>query len=329
MMHPLAHAPLLALLLITNPALAHQPTDGAQDAPQNERGENDKVEDEIIQAAPGSGVSFSAHGGGTFLNDTDFDGTIGTFQYNAFNAGIKGVFDVGEHGHLSLGFDSGWINYDITPSTSSVAGDAASIGAEFDDVTTLALNITYSDQTNEGSSWYITGGVLSGAENDADFNDSIDGLFGGGFRYKLSDTLELGLGVLVKTRLDDDVLIVPIPQIRYTIDERWSIASEGAGIKLNYKASEALNYGLSGQYRSTTFRLDAAHAFAPNGMATQRAIPVAFYARYAPSEHIELIGKVGGVFGGELEILNTGGNTIASQGIDTALFGSIAISFKF
>lgn len=274
-------------------------------------------------------IDFAAYARGTFLDASDFDDTIGEFGYNEFNLGVSASRKVGDSGRFSIGFDAGFINYDITPSATSVAGDAADIGAEFDNVTTLSLIATYGDRFDDQTSWFIGAGVLSAMESDADFGDSIDTLLTGGFKHKVNDKLELGIGVLVKTQLDDDVLIVPIPQIKYTIDDRWSIATERAGLKLNYKASDSINYGLMGEYSSTTFRLDNTHAFAPEGVATHRRIPVSFYLEYKPNDTIVVSARIGAELGSELDILDTNGNDVTAQDIDTGIFGSLGVSFKF
>lgn len=274
-------------------------------------------------------ISFSAYARGTVVDEADFDSDIGTFKYTAFNLGLNASRHIGDSGQISVAFDAGLINYDIDASPLSVAGDAASIGAEFDDVTTLSLVGIYADQFNETSTWYIGGGVLSGSEDDADFGDSIDGLIFGGYRYKFNDQLELGIGVAVRSRLDDDVLIVPVPEIIYTVNEFWSIETEGIGLKINYKASDSLDYGVTGEFASTTFRLNDSHSFAVDGVATHRRFPLAFYAQLAPNETVEIIGTIGAELGGELEVINTSGNEVASQDLDTGVFGSLSVRFKF
>ena len=274
-------------------------------------------------------ISFSAHAGGTFFSKSDFDNSIGEFGYSAYELGVSASRKVGDAGRFTLGFDAGFINYDIVPSATSVAGDAADIGAEFDNVTTLSLIGMYSDKFDDETSWFIGAGVLSAMESDADFGDSIDWLLTGGVTHKFNDKLELGIGVLVKTQLDDDVLIVPIPQIKYTINDQWSIESERAGLKVNYKASDSINYGIMGEYNSTTFRLDDSHAFASEGVATHRSFPLSFYVDYKPNKAVVVNARVGVELGGELEILDTNGNDVTSQDIDAGIFGAVGVSFRF
>jgi hypothetical protein len=340
MRHPISvnTAPILAgLFLLVSPALGTEPEEpradkqpdqqaDQQSEPQSGQQSEQETEQIVDEHAD---ISFSAYLEGSFLSETDFDSSIGTFEYITINAGINARTKIGDAGTLSVGFDAGLINYDIKPSATSVVGDAASIGAEFDDITTLSLIGTYTDRTDEGSTWYIGGGLLSGAERDAEFGDSIDGLIAGGYLHRVNNNLEIGIGVYARTQLDDDVLIVPVPQVKYTIDQRWSISTKGAGLKVNYKSSDALTYGISGEYESVSFRLDSTHAAAPGGMVNQRGFPIAFYAQYAPNDLIQISGKVGSVIGSEIEILSTSGSEVATQDIETGVFGSIMVSFRF
>lgn len=322
----LTSALILTFGLACGIAGANQPQSESENQSQSTAIDNDQA-NEI--KAENHEISLSAYVQGTLASEADFDADIGTFEYSKFNAGIIASRKLGDSARLSVSFDAGLINYDISTSPASVVGDAASIGAEFDDVTTLSLIATYTDRLNDSTTWFLMGGAISAGEDDADFSDSLDGLIGGGFLYEMNDKLKLGLGVVVKTQLDDDVLIVPVPQIQYTLDDRWSINTQGIGVRVNYKASDSLDYGVSGQYESTTFRLDDSHASATDGMATHRSFPVAFYAKYSPNDTIEISGQIGGLIAGELEILNTSGNEITAQDIDTGIFGSITVSFKF
>ncbi len=316
-MNPLAVTPLsLALCLVSSALGANEPPNQVDPQPD-------------LQPESSHPFVFEAHTQALFVADSDFDDEIGEFQYNKIAAGIKATRRIGNSGMLSIDFDAGLLNYEITPSASSVAGDAANIGAQFDDVTMLSLIATYAHRTDQGGTWFIGGGVYVGLENDADFGDSIDGMITGGYIYKINNNLELGMGIAMRTRLDDSVLVVPVPQIKYTINEYWSITGQGVGAKINYKASDSLNYGISGGYESTTFRLDGSHTLAPDGMVTHQRFPLAFYAQYQSNDTIEISGRIGGLLASELEILDTNGNDLTRQDIDTGIFGALTVSFRF
>ena len=326
---PAAVSLFAALILGSGSAFANQPAEPSESSESSESSEPATESENLPVAETQTGFTFEARVHGSYLSDADFDDGTGEFGFAEYGLGIKASRRVGDMGMLSIDFNAGIVDYDITPSATAVAGDAASIGSEFDTVTTLSLIGMYAARTDEGLSWFVGGGVLSNGENSADFGDTIDGMLMGGFRYKVNNKLELGIGVAARTRLDDDVLVVPMPQVRYTINEYWSIESEGVGLKFNYKASDALDYGLTAQFASTTFRLDDSHAAAPEGIATHRRFPIAFYTIYEPNDTIEISGRIGAMMAGELEILDTNGNDLTSQDIDTGIFGSINVSFKF
>ncbi|MEX0875990.1 MAG: hypothetical protein WD114_00905 [Phycisphaerales bacterium] len=324
---PMAPALVLLLAALTPAAIAQS------DPPETEQSDTERPQAESAEQTPEEqspdSLSLSVYLEGVYNAHTDFDDDIGELKLTEYHAGINAIVRTENAGVFNIGFDAGLLDYDITPSATSVAGDAADIGQGFEDIHTLSLIAIYTDAINESTNWFAGAGVISAGEKDADFDETIDWLGTAGFSHKFSDKLQIGIGVLVKTRLDDDLLIVPIPQIRYDIDERWSISSERAGLKINYKASDALSYGVTGEYDTISFRLDDSHALAPEAMATHRRIPIAAYAVYTPSPAIEIRGRIGTALGGELEILDDDGDEIASQDIDAAIFGSLTVSFRF
>lgn len=314
---------LLIVSLAASPLLANQPGD---DSPESR--ESTRAAQEIDQS-PKPSLTLRASLGATFQADADFDDDIGELSLAEYRTSISALWDIEDAGRLSIELSAGLLDYDITPSATAVAGDAASIGSELDNIHTLGLSGIYSDRFSDTTSWFVGGGIGFSGEDDADFGDSFDWRFTTGFQYKQSETFSWGVGVLVASRLEDDVLVVPVPQITWNINDRWTLASQRAGLRLSYKSSDTLTYGLSGEYRSDSFRLDDTHAAAPEGMGTHRRIPVALFAQYKAHEQIVIDASVGAALGGELEFLDTNGNDISKQDIDPGIFASINISYRF
>jgi opacity protein-like surface antigen len=314
--------PLLLIALCGSPVLAAQPTQ----QPDQAQGERDA--EQIERTGPAT-LTLRASAGVTYQADADFDGNIGELSLLEYRAGLTALINFEDAGRLSINLSAGLLDYDVSPSPTSVAGDAASIGAELDTIHTLGLTGIYSDRFNDTTNWFIGAGVGFTGEEDADFGDGFDWLFTGGFEYKQSDTLTWGIGVLVKSQLEDDVLIVPVPRITWKIDDRWTLASERAGLRLSYKSSDELSYGISGEYRSDSFRLDDTHAAAVEGMGTHRRIPIGLFAEYTPNDRIVIDASVGAALGGELEFLDTNGNDVSKQDLDPGFYGSLNLSFKF
>lgn len=313
---------LLLASLAACPLLAAQPAE-KPDA-------DDSLQDaQEIEQSKSPSLTLRASLGVIFQADADIDASIGELSLTEYRTGLTALWDIEDAGRLSIDLSAGLLDYDITPSATAALGDAASIGAELDNIQTFGLTGIYSDSLSESTNWFVGGGIGFSGEDDADFGDGFDWLFTTGFMYAQSDTFSWGLGVLVKSRLEDDVLIVPVPQIRWKIDERWTVASERAGLRLSYKSSDTLTYGISGEFRTDSFRLDNTHAAAPEGMGTHRRIPVALFAQYKANERVVIDASVGAALGGELEFLDTNGNDVAKQDIDPGVFGSLSVSFKF
>lgn len=296
--------PALALLLAAGiVGSAHaQPDSGDPGAP-------DSVSDEAIsEVAEGGGdIKFNFHASTTYYDEADFDDANGTIESWSSTFGVGAATSLGD-GRISLGIDAELINYDYTGT-----GNAS------DDVTILTLSSTYTGQLESGNAWFVGATVSSARESGAEFDDSIAGMIFGGYRHKVSDTLELGIGLAIRSRLEDDVLIIPLPQIRYDMGGGWVLSSQRAGVKLMYAASDALSVGVSGEFESRSFRLDTANAV-PGGAATHTGFPVAFQAEYKPSRSVMLSGRVGAALASEIEFFDSSGNSVNAREFDSAVF---------
>lgn len=322
-MNPTRHALFSLLALSATPVLAN-----AQ--PDNTRDDGSRADAEQIERSESSSLRISPYVYGSFHADADLDSDIGEFGFSSYRAGINLSRRVGDRGLLSANIGFGLLDYDITPSATSVANDAADIGAGLEDVYESEIILSYVHRGEGKWSYLFAGGVISSGEDGADFGDTLDFLGTAGFRYQYNDRLSLGLGVLVRTQLEDDALVIPVPQIRYQISDKWVLESERAGLELRYEANEQITYGLAGEYLSSTFRLNDMHAaLVSEGVATHRRVPVSIFADFTPSEQIQIRARVGTSLAGNIEFLDASGNDITDQDIDPAIFGSLNVSFRF
>lgn len=264
-----------------------------------------------------SSISWTAHADVTYFDETDFDDGSGTLKALRTAVGIRADMKLGE-GKLSVGFDAAFTDYDFEITS----------GNSFDDVTSMTLSAMYRARLNDKGFWFVGGSINSAYESGAQFEDSFSGAVLGGYLHKMSDTLDLGIGVMVKTRLEDDVLVLPVPQIRYNMGNGWTLESQRAGVRVMYAMNESLSFGLSGEYQSSSFRLDETNAI-PEGAATESRIPIAFRVEYKPSTNFRIHGHVGAALGNQLEFFDNAGNTISEPDLDTSIFFGFGGSFTF
>jgi hypothetical protein len=322
-MNPTHQARITLLALASTPLIAcAQPDKTGQD-----NTENGAVQ---VERSASTSLTISPYAFASFHADADLDSDIGEFGFSSYRAGVNLGTSVGDNGNLGINIGFGLLDYDITPSATSVANDAADIGAGLDDVYESEILARYIHRTDGKWAYQFSAGVVSAGEDGADFGDTLDFLGTAGFRYQYDERLSLGLGVLVKTRLEDDALVIPVPQIRYQISDQWVLESRRAGVELRYESSDQLTYGLSGEYISTTFRLNDTHAaIVRDGVANHTRVPISIFADYTPSQQVQIKARVGTSLAGEIEFLDSDGNDVTDQDIDPAIFGSINVSFRF
>jgi len=284
----------------------------------------------------GNPITWVLTGGTIYSDETDFDDDSGTLKSWRTSLGIGAEMDLGE-GRWSIGVDAVHTNYEFTTVSGGGGGGGALRGGGggggailgvFDDVTNLTLNSSYRGQINGDDSWFIGAIVNAAYESGAEFDDSISGGVFGGYRHKVNDKLDLGIGLVVRTRLEDSVLILPLPQIRYDMGNGWILESQRVGLRVMYAMSDSLSYGISGEYESVSFRLDDSNAIAA-GAATETRIPVAFEVLYKPNSKFRVHGRVGAALGSELEFFDTDGNTVSQRDLETSIFFGLSGSFVF
>jgi hypothetical protein len=267
--------------------------------------------------------TLSITGAGSFSDSAEFDSDDGDLQVSRVRALVEVALDLGKNRSLSIGFGSERSWYDFENATSLDPG-----GDPFGDVSDTEIFLRYSAAINEKTSWFALGAIGIAAEDDADLSDSL--IYGGavGFRTQESETFSWGLGLLVRSQLDDDPLIVPLPQIRWAISDRWTLESQRAGLRLGYTHCDDLSYGLQAEFVSRTFRLDE-NGPIPNGVATDRRVPVSFFASYRPTRSVSLVANIGAAVLSNIELLDDAGNDLADDDLEAALFFSLSARISF
>ena len=126
--------------------------------------------------------------------------------------------------------------------------------------------------------------------------------------------------------------VVPIPQITLKIDERWTLASERAGLKLDYKANDTTSFGVFGRFEGRDFRIDTDNTLLPGGAVAATGFPVTAYVDFnnvANNANVSLFAEVGVIAGGEMEFFNAAGVSVIEEDIDAGVFASLSLRIRF
>jgi len=267
--------------------------------------------------------------GASFISEADFDTTAGTIESTSFGAKLGILIPVDDRARLLLSFGADVTEYDITPAAGAVGTTAGTVGTQFDTVTEYGFDGLYTRAIDADTSFFVGGGIGVAAEGGA--SDALIWKGLGGFSFKVNPKLRLGIGVGVFSQIEDDVRIVPLPQVHYAIDDRWSIQSKGVGGKIDYKWNDELSMGVLGQFDGRSFRIDGDNTLVPDGAVTMTGFPISYYLDYSGGEtsNISFFAQVGVVVAGSMEILNSMGTTVVDEDIDPGVFAGVGLKIEF
>lgn len=268
-------------------------------------------------------LRISLRGEGEVGMSSDFKAGEGDIQVSRVRADLGVGVPIGDRSNIDISFDNEWSFYDFS--------EPNAFGAQspWDDVWERGLRIMFSTQETERLAWYLGADITASGEYGADFGDSLTYGGIGGVRYAFSDSFTAGLGVFVRSRLEDDALFIPAFAFLWNISDQWSLSSQnGLTLKLSYKATEALNLFLEGGYESREFRLDD-EGIAPDGIGKDRRVPIALGAQYRFSPAVSLTGKAGAYAWQRYRLDDEEGAKIAEYEADPAAFFTLELRVTF
>lgn len=179
-------------------------------------------------------------------------------------------------------------------------------------------------------SWTLVGGGIFefAGEYDASFSDAAT--FGGyfGASYRVDETLSFTFGAIVKTRLEDDALFVPLLGLRWQINDKLALNTEGLGVRLSAKVSEPLSVSLFARYELRDYRL-ADDSPIPEGIVRDGRVPVGATISYRFSPQFELSASAGAIVYQRYTFDDRNGNRVESDKTRAAPFVGIRGEISF
>lgn len=259
--------------------------------------------------------------------DSDIDQADGSVQTTVFETGLGVDAPLTDRASFGAHVKTGVRDYDFDGGTGLSSAGRQPWGA----ARSLGLNASITYQRSE-QLWLFAGvnGSTTG-EDGAEFDQTLTGGGSLGAFYKFSQSLTLGLGVTVQSRLEDDPLILPFPTVNWLFSDtesgqwRLRIGGSGRGVTsivgagVTFSPSDELSFtggvGLSGL--GDEFRLDK-DGPVPNGVARDEAIPLLLGLDWKPTRSFQLGAFVGASLARDLELLDEAGDTVGEVDVDTA-----------
>lgn len=150
--------------------------------------------------------------------------------------------------------------------------------------------------------------------------------------YADGNRVGLGLGAFYKF---EDRSLFPFLVVNWRLSDRWRLVNPlptgptgGAGLELAYEFSSALNLGIGAAFREYRFRLDD-DGPVPEGIGSERGVPVFLRASYAVHPQVELRAYAGVITGGRLRVEDPAGNLLRQDDLDGAPVLALSLFVRF
>jgi hypothetical protein len=185
--------------------------------------------------------------------------------------------------------------------------------------------------------WTLSGGPI-GQFSGEESVDAGDAASGGGLiaaSYRFNESLLLGGGVGVLSRIEDDPAVFPIILVNWRITDELRLSSQGGptavlreGMELIWSPAPPLELALGARYEYVRFRLSEGNTFS-DGIGEEMAIPVWLRASWivTPSVRLDFFGGVAPW--GEIKLSDSTGGVLAEADLDPAPFIAGYLSIQF
>lgn len=302
--------------------------DAARLAPPGESSATvqDSASDVPGASASRSPLSFAIAGNAQWVFATDLDGSEGEVSIARAGADVTAIFAFSRTDRVILSVGEEFSFYDFSDSDILPSGEDP-----IDDASDTSINLTYTTKVRDRWGLTTTAGVRFSAESGADFEDALSGSGLVIATYDFSDRLTVGGGVLARTRLEEDLLVIPIATINWKINDRWTLSNTGgsAGVRLvlAYKHSDAWTFTGDVGFEGREFRLDEDGPI-PGGVARDTRLPIALGARYNPLPKVTFSLRAGVHLLQEIEFDDSDGDEISEDDLDPTGFISFMASLR-
>lgn len=276
----------------------------------------------VLPLAAQNGEELRVAAGFGYRTDADIDHGGGDFNETRFGLTAERPFNLNDRWRLSPIVGYRFSAYDFSRTE------------PWDDVHQLRATVTLRHALNE--QWAVFAGPTVGfaGESGADTGDAFT--YGGvvGATYQVNKQLAIGGGVGFTTELEDNITVRPVVIVYWQFHERWTLesgyfdaaGSGGPGAEIRYRINDRWSVSGGGQYQENRFRLEADRGPARDGVGEDSLVPVYAKVTWQMNQHaaVELLGGVS--LAGELRVENRQGHTLSKEDYDpAALFGLRAV----
>lgn len=270
-------------------------------------------------------TSFSLAFNTDWIGTGDFDTSPGDVSIARLGARLGVRHEMSKQLALRFMGSVEYSAYDFSGATGLVTGTSD----PYDNITISTIGFGADYTPDAKNAWFATGFVRSSGEAGADFGDTIAGGANFGYRRQINDKLALGIALSAVTQLEDDVYVIPIPIIDWTIDDQWHLLTTTEGnLQLRYTHSDTWAFGLEGGFERREYRLDK-NGPLPSGVIIDERIPIIAFATFTPNPNFVVTGRLGSHIWANFEFDNSAGNQVSEDDVGAALAAGLDLTIRF
>ena len=272
---------------------------------------------------------FKIDGGGVHQSEADLSDSTGGFSMDRwfFSGGVDYAWSRRDSVGISIG--GGQSNYDFVDESGFGGGEP------WNKIDEMRVSLNGRFGFGETGSIFIIPTLRFNGEKDASSSDSRTwGLFAAA-TWRVGDSLTIGPGIGIFSRLESGTKVFPILAIDWDISDRWNLStgrglasSQGPGLTLSYKLNDDWSFGFAGRYENQEFRLDD-EGPAAGGVGRDKSMPLVFMANLSPNKKLKLSAFAGLALGGELRIKDSMDVTVDESDYDAALLVGLTFEYRF
>ena len=232
---------------------------------------------------PAGSFDLKIEGGGAMTAEADLSKSAGTFGMQEIDISATAVTALDDKNTLDAMASLAILTFDF--------GDALLVTDQtdpFENIVVVDLGVNHAYQTD--SKWQLLSGlgVRIAAESGADTDAVTVGLLAGG-SYKVSGSLNAGLALVGRTRIEDGVAVVPVPVIEWDITDALVLQTQYGytrqGAELAYMLNGANTLSVGAHYETVRFRTKGTTADTDNRVGQYDRIPVSLGWHHMFNQH--------------------------------------------
>ncbi len=288
------------------------------------------------QSGEESGLRARIHGG--FSPSTEFDNNVPA-EVTVYRAGLDLEYDLdlGSDAAFTIGAGSEVGTYDFDAFGAVPAGT----GGAFAHYAIGSIYGNYHRALDQETDLYFQGRILSGMDVGAKVEDTFHFGLVAGATQVIDEDLTIGVGLGVMTRLEEDLVLYPVPLVEWRIDDQWRLSTghvtanasgfeDLAGVRLYHATNETTDcyLGLGWQLRQYRMDDDPSDAY-PEGAVVDNRLSLYGGAVWKVQHNTVVHLNLGYHLRQEFDAHNVSGPNPADLQTDPAPFVGVGLEYRF